>query len=400
MICEGVDKMLYRKMPGSEEELSILGYGCMRFPTKAGRIDKEEALKQIRFAIDSGVNYIDTAYPYHGGGSESFLGDYVLKDGYREKVKIATKLPTFLVKKPDDMMKYFEKQRSKLKVDMIDYYLMHTLDGPTWDKMKKLGAFEFMDELKASGKISKIGFSYHGTREDFMQIVDDYPWDFCQIQFNILDENYQAGLEGLNYAHSKGLGVIAMEPLRGGQLVGKVPKSVESIWDEADEKRSPVDWALSWIWNHPAIQVVLSGMNEMPHIEENIAIASKFHANGLNDKEIGLIDRAKEEYHTLLRIGCTGCRYCLPCPAGIDIPFAFQSYNNYHMFDGKMQSKFMYISAVAKKPAYTRGCIDCGKCEEACPQHIQIRSEFKGVQKNLEGPGMRAIGAVLSRVMK
>lgn len=395
--------MLYRKMPKSSDELSILGYGCMRFPTKAGLINKPEALKQIRMAIDAGVNYLDTAFPYHGGASESFLGEYVLKDGYREKVKIATKLPTFLVNKREDMDKYFKKQIDKLQVDYIDYYLLHTLDGDLWAKLKSLGVFEFMDKLKESGKIKHIGFSYHGTREDFKVIIDEYDWDFCQIQFNILDENYQAGLEGLNYAASKNIGVIVMEPLRGGQLVGKIPAPVEKIWNQADVKHSPADWALRWIWNHPAVQVVLSGMNEEAHILENIKVASEVLPNSLTEKELEIVKEVKSTYDELLKIRCTGCRYCLPCPAGIDIPFSFQTYNNHHMFDGKFGSKMMYANAVgisSKEVSWTSMCIDCGKCEEACPQNIEIRKEFLGVQRDIETKAVRIISKIARKIMK
>ena len=383
-------------MPKSEEKLSILGYGCMRLPTKAGRIDKEKALKQIRSAIDKGVNYLDTAYLYHLGASESFLGSHVLKNGYREKVNIATKLPPFMVNKKEDMEKILNKQLSKLQIEHIDYYLLHGLDGTSWKKLLGLGIIDFMDRIKSEKKVRNMGFSFHGTLEDFYKIIDGYNWDFCQVQFNMLDEYFQAGIDGINYAVSKNMGIIVMEPLRGGQLVGKIPGKVESIWKDAPIQRTPAEWALRWVWNNPDIQVVLSGMNRDEHVEENIRIASEAKPHSLSKEELNIINEAKQAYHDSLKIGCTGCRYCLPCPAGIDIPYAFQSYNNYHLF-GKLQDKMMYVANVGinkEKPAWTSNCIDCGKCEKACPQHIEVRKQFKNVQKDLEGPGMKLLAAI------
>ena len=383
-------------MPKSEEKLSILGYGCMRLPTKAGRIDKKKALKQIRSAIDKGVNYLDTAYPYHLGASESFLGSHVLKNGYREKVNIATKLPPFMVNKNEDMEKILNKQLSKLQIEHIDYYLLHGLDGTSWKKLLGLGIIDFMDRIKSEKKVRNMGFSFHGTLEDFYKIIDGYNWDFCQVQFNMLDEYFQAGIDGINYAASKNIGIIVMEPLKGGQLVGKIPGEVKSIWKDATIQRTPAEWALRWVWDNPDVQVVLSGMNIDEHIEENIRIASEAKPHSLSKEELNIINEAKQAYHDSLKIGCTGCRYCLPCPAGIDIPYAFQSYNNYHLF-GKLQDKMMYVATVGinkEKPAWTSNCIDCGKCEKACPQHIEVRKQFKNVQKDLEGPGMKLLAAI------
>ena len=383
-------------MPKSEEKLSILGYGCMRLPTKAGRIDKKKALKQIRSAIDKGVNYLDTAYPYHLGASESFLGSHVLKNGYREKVNIATKLPPFMVNKNEDMEKILNKQLSKLQIEHIDYYLLHGLDGTSWKKLLGLGIIDFMDRIKSEKKVRNMGFSFHGTLEDFYKIIDGYNWDFCQVQFNMLDEYFQAGIDGINYAASKNIGIIVMEPLKGGQLVGKIPGEVKSIWKDATIQRTPAEWALRWVWDNPDVQVVLSGMNRDEHVEENIRIASEAKPHSLSKEELNIINEAKQAYHDSLKIGCTGCRYCLPCPAGIDIPYAFQSYNNYHLF-GKLQDKMMYVATVGinkEKPAWTSNCIDCGKCEKACPQHIEVRKQFKNVQKDLEGPGMKLLAAI------
>lgn len=395
--------MQYRSFPNSSEKLSVLGYGCMRFPTRVGGeastfIDKEKALEQLRYAIDNGVNYLDTAYPYHLGASESFLGEYVLKDGYREKVNIATKLPTFMINKKESIEKIFNKQLEKLQVDCIDYYLLHSLNGKLWDKMLSLDIIGFMDRIRKEGRVRYMGFSFHGTRDNFKRIVDEYDWDFAQIQFNILDENFQAGIEGMEYAHGKGLGIIVMEPLRGGSLVGKIPEEVQKVYDRAPIKRSPAEWALRWVWNHPAVTVVLSGMNRDEHIRENIRIASEALPDSLTDREKTIIGNVRNKYRNLMQVGCTGCAYCMPCPAGINIPSAFKNLNNYHMFS-KFASRMYHmryagIQTEDGKPHWTSSCLDCGKCEKACPQGIKIREEFSHVQKDLEGPVVKTIASI------
>ncbi len=397
--------MQYRTMPNSDEKLSALGFGCMRLPSKGGggmisSIDTERALEQIRYAIDNGVNYLDTAYPYHRGQSESFLGEYVLKDGYREKVKVATKLPCFFINKKEKIEEIFEKQLNKLQLDYIDYYLLHSMNGPSWDKMLSLGIIEFMDKIKREGKIRHMGFSFHGTHEAFIRILDGYDWDFVQVQYNILDENFQAGIRGIEYAAAKGVGVIAMEPLRGGSLVGKMPKEIKALYDSAPIKRSPADWAFRWIYNNPAITLILSGMNDEDHIKENIRIASESAPNSLTDQELSIIENVRDTYQKLMRVGCTGCAYCMPCPAGINIPSAFKNLNNYYMF-GKPGAKIGHMMSAGAVTDdwdfhWTSSCIDCGKCEEACPQDIPVRQVFKDVQKSLEGPFVK-LGARLAR---
>ncbi|MDK2940375.1 MAG: uncharacterized protein PWQ51_2540, partial [Methanolobus sp.] len=312
--------MLYRKMPKNGDEISILGFGAMRLPVNEdGSIDRKTATDMVRNSIDNGVNYIDTAWPYHMGESETFLG-CALTDGYREKVKLATKQPQWMVKKPEDMDKFLNAQLEKLNTDHIDYYLIHSLVGSSWKTIKEIGVLEFLDKAKADGRIINAGFSYHGDPEDFAPIVDAYDWDFCQIQYNFLDINVQAGTAGLKYAASKGLGVVIMEPLRGGNLAGPVPQEVLDIWNEADVKRSPVEWALRWVWNHPEVTVVLSGMSAPEHVEENLKIAEEGLANSLTEKELQLVERVAEKYGELMKINCTGCRYCMPCPEGVDIP--------------------------------------------------------------------------------
>ncbi len=387
--------MQYRQMPNSRDKLSALGFGCMRLPTRFGgpasaAIDKEKAAKLVRDAIDQGVNYLDTAWPYHLGASESFLGSSVLPDGYREKVFVATKLPCFMIRKTEAMRSTFDKQLAKLNVSYIDYYLAHSLDGKTWAAMKDLGIIAFMDRIKAEGKVRHMGFSFHGKKEDFIEIVDAYPWDFVQVQYNIIDEHFQAGIEGIEYAAKKNMGVIVMEPMRGGTLVGKIPFEVKRIYDSAAIRRSAADWAFRWIYNNPYVTVVLSGMGEKAQVDENIRVASEAMPNGMSEKELLVINTVKETYHRLLTVGCTGCAYCMPCPAGIDIPEAFKSLNNYHMF-GKTGAKFAHmrfagVTTSDGKPHWTSSCIDCGKCEGKCPQGIPVRQTFKQVQKELETP--------------
>lgn len=396
--------MQYRTMPNSDEKLSVLGYGCMRMPTKGKKasIDFNEAKKQILYAIDNGVNYLDTAYPYHRGASESFLGEHILKDGYREKVKVATKLPVFAINKTQKFDEIFFKQLEKLRIDYVDYYMLHAMVGSTWEKMKSLGIMEWMDEKRKQGRIKHMGFSYHGSYEDFLKVVDEYNWDFVQVQYNILDENLQAGIRGIEYAHSKGLGVIVMEPLKGGSLAGKVPKQVKEIYDSAEAERSAADWAMRWIYDNPAVTLILSGMNDMGHIKENIETASSSLPGTMSEEEREMMTKVKNKYLELMTVGCTGCGYCLPCPVGINIPEAFKNLNNYHIFK-KQSAKLFHISFSGiktndGKPHYAGSCIECGECEKKCPQNIEIRRELKRVNKDLETPILRSLAAVLRPV--
>ena len=385
-------KMLYRKMPKNGDELSVLGFGCMRLPVKEdGTIDEERATKQVRYAIDHGVNYVDTAWPYHMGQSEPFLG-HTLADGYREKVKLATKLPSWLIERREDMDKFLNTQLEKLKTDHIDYYLVHALVGELWDNVEKLGVADFLDKAKIDGRIVNAGFSFHGLADDFKRIVDAYDWDFCQIQYNFLDEKNQAGTEGLEYAASKGLGVIIMEPLRGGYLAGRVPSAVEKIWDEAPTKRTAAEWALRWVWNHPEVTVVLSGMNEETQVEENLKTADEAYPNSMTEAELQLVKKVEQKYRQLVKIGCTGCQYCMPCPSGVNIPECFDIYNNLHMFGNVDGAKFMY--AIRMSGAFTDTepggfaslCVECDQCMEKCPQSMKIPDLLKAVAEELEGP--------------
>ncbi|AKB25048.1 Aldo/keto reductase [Methanosarcina sp. MTP4] len=384
--------MLYRKMPKNGDELSILGFGCMRLPVNEDRtIDEERARKQVRYAIDHGVNYIDTAWPYHMGASEPFLGR-ALADGYREKVKLATKLPSWMIESRDEMDKFLNAQLEKLNTDHIDYYLIHSLVGELWDKVEKLGVADFLDKAKADGRIINAGFSFHGSGEDFRRIVDSYAWDFCQIQYNFLDEKNQAGTEGLEYAASKGLGVIIMEPLRGGKLASPVPPAVEDLWNEAPVKRTAAEWGLRWVWNHPEVTVVLSGMNEEAHVEENLEVAGEAYPNSLTETELQLVEKAEKKYRELMKAGCTGCRYCMPCPSGVNIPACFDAYNNLHMSGNADEAKFMYAAslggALGGDPGFASQCVQCEECLEKCPQHLEIPTLLEAVVEDLEGPDL------------
>jgi len=384
--------MQYRKMPKNSDVLSVLGFGCMRLPLAGGTIDADRAVRQIRGAIDRGVNYVDTAWPYHGGASEPLVGR-ALKDGYRQRVKVATKLPSWLIKRPEDMERYLTAQLQRLEIDRVDYYLVHALNGPLWDSMEKLGVVDFLDRARRDGRIVNPGFSFHGLAEDFKRIVDAYPWTFCQIQYNFLDEENQAGTAGLEYAAAKGLGVIVMEPLRGGNLgLAVPPPAVQDIWNEAATRRTPAEWALRWVWNRPEVTVVLSGMNEETHIAENLAVADSAAPGSLTAEELQLVERVGRKYRELMKVGCTGCGYCMPCPSDVLIPGCFETYNTLHMFGDPEGAKFVYalmMSGVTGegKPKFASQCVACGECVEKCPQHIPIPEVLAQVAAEMEDAG-------------
>jgi uncharacterized protein len=397
--------MLYRKMPQNGDELSILGFGCMRLPVKDGRIDEDAAVSQIRYAIDHGVNYVDTAWPYHAGESELVLGR-ALRDGYRPKVKLATKLPSWLLTSRADMDRFLTAQLHKLGTDRIDYYLVHSLDGKLWDNAARLGICEFLEQAKKDGRILSFGFSFHGLPDDFRRIVDAYPWVFCQIQYNYLDENNQAGTAGLEYAAAKGLGVIVMEPLRGGNLaLPTPPPAVAAIWDEAQVRRTPAEWALRWVWNRPEVTVVLSGMNRLEQIEENLSIADTAHANALSGEELALIQRVARSYRELMKVGCTGCGYCMPCPSNVAIPLCFEEYNTTHMFGSIEDGKFRYAlrlsgELVDGQPGYASLCAQCGECIDKCPQKIPIPEALAQVAAEMEDTKLAERVAIARRIFR
>jgi len=396
--------MLYRKALKSSDMLSILGFGCMRLAQKNGRIDEERAAGQIRHAIDCGVNYVDTAWPYHGGESEPFLGR-ALSGGYRERVKLATKLPAWLVKNRADMDRFLDAQLKKLNTPQIDYYLIHSLRGDGWDRIAAQGVADFLDRAKADGRIVNAGFSFHGLREDFRRIVDAYPWDFCQIQYNYLDEDHQAGTEGLKYAASKGLAVIVMEPLRGGSLAtNPQPPAIEALWRTAETQRSPAEWALRWVWNHPEVTVVLSGMNDEAQVEENLRIAGDAHPGALNATETELMARVARKYHEIMKVGCTGCGYCQPCPSGVGIPDAFEVFNLFHTFGKTQDAGFLYAvrlgGVLTGQPGYASQCAHCLDCVEKCPQNLPIPDLLEQVAAQFEGPDLREREAIARRLFE
>ena len=391
--------MLYRKAPRTGDELSILGFGCMRLAQKNGRIDEERAAGQIRRAIDGGVNYIDTAWPYHAGESEPFTGR-ALAGGYRERVKLATKLPAWLVKNRADMDRFLDAQLKKLATSRIDYYLVHSLTGNTWDRVAALGVAEFLEQAKSDGRIGNAGFSFHGIREDFPRIVDAYPWGFCQIQYNYFDEQWQAGTEGLKYAASKGLGVIVMEPLRGGMLAASPqPPAIEALWREAERRRTPAEWALRWVWNHPEVTVALSGMNDEAQVEENLAIAADALPGSLTAAELELMGRVTRKYREIMKVACTGCGYCQPCPSGVDIPGAFDAFNAFHTFGKTQEAGFLYAlragGVLSGQPSYASLCTRCLDCLEKCPQGLEIPDLLEQVVAQFEGEGLKEREAMI-----
>ena len=397
--------MLYRTMPQNGDVLSALGFGAMRFQLlEDGSVDEDRAIAQLRSAIDRGVNYIDTAYPYLGGQSEYIVGK-AIRDGYRDKVKISTKLPRWLVEKHEDMDRFLDEQLRKLDVDTIDYYLLHALDGSCWDRMVELGVADFLDRAKADGRIGNAGFSFHGVGEDFIRIIDGYPWVFCQIQYNFLDTENQAGTRGLKYAAAQDIGVIVMEPLRGGNISLPIaPPDVQAIWDSAEVKRSPVEWALRWVWNAPEVTVVLSGMNEEAHIEQNLAIAAEAAPNSLTEAELHLVERAAAKYGGLMGGGFMGCGYCVPCPAAVKIPFCFEKLNHLHLFKDEVKAKYQYAvllsSLMGGETGYASQCVECGECLEKCPQHIDIPTALKQVVTELESDNMEEMAKMVLQPKK
>lgn len=376
--------MKYRKFGKCNEELSILGFGCMRLPENEGKIDENEAIKMIRYAVDNGVNYIDTAYIYHQGESEVLVGK-ALKDGYRNKVKLATKLPTWLIKSREDMDKYLDEQLSKLDTSYIDYYLIHALDKKSYNRVKELGLFEFIENIKTEGRVKYVGFSFHDTLDVFKYIVDDFEWDFTQIQYNYLDENYQAGTEGLEYAASKNLGVVIMEPLRGGSLVNNLSDDIKSIIEEAKEEKNAASWAFQFLYNREEVSVVLSGMSTMDQVIDNLQIAENYGiANSMTRYEVEVIDRLKSKFKSKIKVNCTGCEYCLPCPKGVSIPSCFELLNNSSMFNSVDKIKKTQYSSLIKENKHASICVECGLCESKCPQKILIREALKEVINTFE----------------
>jgi len=365
--------MQYHTFGRLDWKASALGFGAMRLPTidgDAARIDEAEATRMVRFAIDQGVNYVDTAYPYHEEMSEPFLGR-ALQDGYRERIRLATKLPCWHVESAEDFDRYLDEQLKRLQTDHVDFYLLHGLNAESWTKVRDLRVLRWAERAIADGRFHHLGFSFHDRLEVFKEIVDASDlWLFCQIQYNFMDIEHQAGTEGLEYAASKGLAVVIMEPLRGGLLARNVPAAAQAIWDSASRRRAPADWALQWVWNHPEVSVVLSGMSTMEQVEQNIASASQSGPGTLTDAELALFDRVRGKYRELARIPCTDCRYCLPCPSGVNIPRVFEIYNEAKIYGDEEAARGSYSWLDEAQRAEL--CVECGECLDKCPQQIEI----------------------------
>ena len=367
-------------------EISVLGFGCMRFRRVRGAIDLDAAEKQILAAVEGGVNYFDTAYIYPG--SEAALGEILEKNNLRDKVYIATKLPHYLIRSREGLEKTFQEQLRRLRTDHIDYYLMHMLtDADTWKGLKELGIDQWLREKQLSGQIRQVGFSYHGNSEAFCRLVDAREWDFCQIQYNYLDENSQAGRRGLQYAHEKGLPVVIMEPLRGGRLANQLPEEAKAAFEAHPAGRTPVQWAFRWLWDQKEVTCVLSGMNSLEMVQDNVATASSVEIGELGPREMAMFRKAVEAINAKMKVGCTGCGYCMPCPAGVDIPGTFAAWNRKYS-DGTFTAlkEYFMCTAMRKTSSAASNCIGCGKCEKHCPQGIAIRQELKKARKDLETP--------------
>lgn len=372
-------------------ELSVLGYGCMRFTKNGSSVDLDKAEKEVMAAIKAGVNYFDTAYVY--AGNEAAVGEILDRNHCREQIYLATKLPHYLIKSVAGAEKMFQEELRRLKTDYIDYYLMHMLnDCRTWEKLVQIGIRDWIEEKKKSGVIRNIGFSYHGNSENFRALLDAYDWDFCQIQYNYLDEHAQAGREGLEYAGEKGIPVIIMEPLRGGRLVNHLPRGARECIAKSDTFHTPAELALRWLWDQPQVTCVLSGMNSIDMVKENIRIAETAEPNQFGEQEQALIAQVREEIQKKMKVPCTGCGYCMPCPQHVDIPMAFHCYNLRYA-EGKHSGMWEYVQSTAMRRDTTSAsqCIGCGKCERHCPQGIQIREKLKEAVRELETPKYRVI---------
>ena len=381
-------------------KLSVLGFGCMRFQRKAGAIDMAEAEREIMLAYQNGVNYYDTAYIYLD--SESTIGEIFQRNGIRKDIHIATKLPHYLIKSVAGMEKLFQEQLKRLRTDYIDYYLMHMLnDADTWQRLLDMGIGDWIEEKKKSGAIRQIGFSYHGNSDMFCRLVDAYDWDFCQIQYNYMDEHSQAGRKGLNHAHAKGLPVIIMEPLRGGKLVNLLPEEGKQIIANYSLRRTPAQWAFRWLWDQKEVTVVLSGMNTDEMVQENIETASNVSIGELGEAEQAMLQQVVSAINAKIKVGCTGCGYCMPCPKGVDIPGTFAAYNRVYSENtiSGIREYFM-CTALRKTSTGISNCIGCGKCEKHCPQGIEIRKCLQDAKKKLEFPGYGAVKKVASWITK
>ena len=390
--------MLYRKDKHGDE-LSILGYGCMRFSRKGTGVDIEKTEQELLTAYRAGVNYFDTAYIYPG--SEAALGEILERNGIRDRVRIATKLPQYLVKSRESLDKYLGEELSRLRTDRVDYYLMHHLtDIAQWERLKTVGVLDWIAEKKAAGTIRNIGFSYHGNSDNFLKILADYDWDFCQIQYNYLDEHTQAGVTGLKAAAARGIPVIIMEPLRGGKLVDRLPEQAKKLMAAHERGWSPAEWGLNWLWDQPEVTVVLSGMNSLAMVEQNVRTASRAAVGTFTEDDRAFLQRILGIIREKEKVGCTGCRYCMPCPKGVDIPGIFSSYNLMYT-ESKLSGRRHFAQAVAlsAEPAFASQCIKCGKCEKHCPQGIPIREKLQEADRALLPFPIKPLVLLLRRLM-
>ncbi len=368
--------MKYRTFRKTGQEISLLGFGTMRMPVMAdGNLDEASSVKMIRKAIDLGINYIDTAYLYHRSCSEAAVGK-ALKNGYREKVILADKMPIILAKEKDDVKALFENQFRRLDVDVIDFYLLHNVNAYSWKTAQKLDMLPFLERQRDKGRIRQIGFSFHDNLDLFKEVIDAYPWDFCQIQLNYMDVKHQAGVEGLKYAASKGIQVIIMEPLKGGKLTDILPPSVAALWEQAPIKRTPAEWAFRWICDFPEVLTVLSGMHNMEQLIENVRIADSCEANSLTETEKTIIEQVANEYNRLIKYSCTACGYCMPCTVKLNIPLIIDFLNQWNLYGGNEKIKKDYRMWVGEKRRAST-CIECGACEEHCPQKLPIMQIMK-----------------------
>lgn len=378
--------MQYRQMSKTKDRLSVLGFGCMRFPTQAdGTIDEAEATRMVRHAIDAGVNYIDTAWPYHQQQSEPVVGR-MLQDGYRDKVFLATKLPSWNITCRADMDDYLNKQLERLQTDHIDYYLVHALNQKLWDNLTQHNLFEFLNAIKADGRVRHVGFSFHDQYPVFETIMDAYDWDFCQIMYNYIDQEWQAGVKGLQYATRKGVGVIIMEPLRGGKITQNIPPNIQKLWDSAPTRRTPAAWALRWLLNDSRIHILLSGMSTMEQVTENLEVCADAAVNSLSEEELQLVETVRQAYTDRIKIHCTSCRYCMPCPQGVNIPGCLGMYNGAYLFNDIPRARKEYEMFIAKE-AKASLCISCGACEEKCPQNLNIMEALAQTTRLFETNG-------------
>jgi uncharacterized protein len=376
--------MEYRILGKTQASVSVLGFGAMRLPLRGdeSQVDEGAAVEMIRWAIDHGVNYVDTAYVYHGGNGEAVVGR-ALRDGYRDRVHLATKLPIWSVQRLDDCDRIFDEQLARLQTDHIDFYLLHCLQKRSWHAMRDLGVLDWAERQQAAGRIQHFGFSFHDSYEALVEIVDAYDWSFCQIQYNFVNQEVQAGTKGLRYAAARGLGVIVMEPLFGGTLADP-PPTVRRIWEAAEPPSRPVDLALRWVWDQPEVSLVLSGMSTLDQVRENVAIASRAKAGTLTAAEHELLARVRDEYQRLAPIPCTRCGYCLPCPSGVRIPLNFELYNQATVYQGssRLLCRNLYLNLPESERA--TACDECRTCEDRCPQHLAIPELLQRVREQFD----------------